>query len=125
MRYNTILLIDDDDDDWEIFQAALNKVSDTGNHYAIKYAKQALEKLERQEITPDLIFLDLNMPAMNGLEFLGHIKKIKNAKDIPVIIFSTSSHAEIKNQAKKLGAYDFITKPHDFNELVNLFQSIL
>lgn len=125
MRYKTILLVDDDDDDWEIFQAALHKVSETGNYYSIKYAKQALEQLESQEVVPDLIFLDLNMPAMNGLEFLTQLKKIENSKDIPVIIFSTSSHKEIKEQAKELGAHDFITKPHDFNELVDLFQLIL
>jgi len=125
MKYNNILLIDDDDDDWEIFQAALNKVSQTGNYYSIKYAKQALKQLESQEVIPDLIFLDLNMPAMSGLEFLIELKKIENSKDIPVIIFSTSSHNEIKQEAENLGAYDFITKPHDFNELVHLFQTIL
>jgi len=125
MRYNNILLIDDDDDDWEIFQAALNKVSETGQYYSIKYAKQALDKLAKQEVIPELIFLDLHMPAMGGLEFLVELKKIENSKDIPVIIFSTSAHEEIKVQAKALGAHDFITKPNDFNELVNLFQSIL
>jgi len=60
---------------------------------------------------PDIIFLDLNMPIMNGTEFLQKIKTIDRLKDIPVVIFSTTSDERATQHVKRLGAMDFITKP--------------
>jgi len=124
MKYKNILLIDDDEDDCEIFLVAIEKSFGPGNYTTINHAVKALQQLEDQEISPDLIFLDLNMPIMNGIQFLTEIKKREHLSHIPVIIFSTSSQAELINQTKALGAHDFVTKPSDFNDFLKIFQAI-
>jgi CheY-like chemotaxis protein len=57
------------------------------------------------------------MPIMSGLEFMGEIKKEKGLKKIPIIIFSTSQLDDIISEAKSYGAYDYISKPNNFNDL--------
>jgi DNA-binding NtrC family response regulator len=124
MLFETILHIDDDPDDHEIFYTALRKVNDIINYNAWTNAGKALATLIAKKLTPDIIFVDLNMPAMNGQQFLVEIKKRENLWHIPVIILSTSSHIGTIELIKKLGAYEFITKPNSFDELVKILSSI-
>lgn len=125
MGYHNILLIDDDQDDHEIFSAAVEKLSGEFIYNACSNATVALEQLITDLLKPDLIFLDLNMPVMNGQEFLTAVKKNEKLKNIPVIIFSTSSNLATIKLTKELGALDFITKPDKFDSLVLLLQSVL
>lgn len=122
MTYKNILQIDDDLDDCELFMDALNAVSDAF-YMAINDPIEALQKLTKKEVQPDVIFLDLNMPGMSGLEFLVEIKKQDILRDIPIIIFSTSQLEDIKREAKNYGADDYISKPNNFNELKNILSS--
>lgn len=116
MTYKNILHIDDDSDDCELFMQALEAVS-PATYTAIHNPVEALQKLIKQEIKPDVIFLDLNMPIMSGIEFLIQIKKQEKLKEIPIIIFSTSQLDDIIHEAKEHGAFDFISKPNNFNDL--------
>ena len=125
MPFQNLLLIDDDEDDQEIFLTAARKLSQTVNCIALFDATEALEKLYEQALAPDVIFLDLNMPVMNGEQFLVEIKKQPQLKHIPVIIFTTSSNYKTKQQMKALGAHDFLTKPERFDDLINLLKPIL
>ena len=125
MKYKDILLIDDDEDDCEIFLFAIQKVSGERNYTTLNHAAKALQQLETNQLQPDLIFLDLNMPVMNGVQFLSEIKKNARLKEIPVIILTTSSQPELVDQTKALGAHDFVTKPSDFSDFVKIFESIL
>ena len=125
MLYRNLLLIDDDEDDQHIFMTAAAEVSDNVSCVAFYDARKALRKLESGEITPDVIFLDLNMPMMNGEQFLTEIKKNENLKKIPVIIFSTSSNQNTIEAVKALGASAFITKPSLYDELVDILKPLL
>lgn len=125
MPFQTLLLIDDDEDDQEIFITAAGEVSSGVSCMAFHDAREALDKLSRREIDPDIIFLDLNMPIMDGHQFLAEIKKNPALKNIPIIIFSTSSHPNTIQTVKALGAHDFITKPGLYDELVNILRPIL
>lgn len=125
MRYHNILHIDDDEDDQEIFFTALEQVSKEISCISLNDASDALQKLSTNEIIPDLICMDLNMPGMNGLQFLGEIQKNAILQHIPVIVFSTSSNFLTIELTKQLGAFDFITKPGNYNELVNILTRIL
>ncbi|MBF4494193.1 response regulator [Flavobacterium sp. JLP] len=116
MTYKNILQIDDDCDDCDLFMEALNAVSSAA-YTAIYSPVEALRKLMQNEIMPDVIFLDLNMPIMSGLEFMTEIKKEDRLKQIPIIIFSTSQLDDIIQEAKEHGADDFISKPNNFNDL--------
>ena len=125
MKYQNLLLIDDDEDDQEIFLAALNEISASVKCSAFSAAREALSMLISKEINPEVIFLDLNMPVMNGQQFLVEIKKIKELENIPIIIFSTSSHPGTIQLTKELGAADFITKPNNFDGLINILKPII
>lgn len=125
MQYRNILLIDDDVEDQEIFNSALSKVSDELQCVSLTSAREALDKLNTQELKPDIIFLDLNMPIMGGQEFLTKIKNTDDLNHIPVIIFSTSSNPATIAETKSLGAVDFITKPNRFDALVEILKPII
>ena len=116
MTYKNFLQIDDDSDDCELFMEALLAVS-SSSYTAINDPVEAYQKLLMREIQPDVIFLDLNMPVMSGLELLTEIKKQEALQKIPIIIFSTSQLEEIRREAKQLGALDYISKPNNFNNL--------
>ncbi len=124
MTYKNILQIDDDIDDCEFFMEALHAVSSAG-YTAIQNPVEALNKLILNEIRPDVIFLDLNMPIMSGFEFLTEIKKQDGIKNIPIIIFSTSQMEEIKRKARNYGASGYISKPSDFNELKKILANYI
>ncbi len=123
--YKNIILIDDDEDDREIFLTALGRIESSVTCKTFDSAKMVLDQLIENKITSDLIFLDLNMPIMNGQQFLIEIKKHQVLKNIPIIIFSTTSHIPTVELMKELGAIDFITKPEEFIDLVTILKAIL
>ncbi|MFZ0596122.1 MAG: response regulator [Flavobacterium sp.] len=120
MKYTNILFIDDDEEDLQIFQAALEQISTTIKYNYFTDARKALEQLRLGSVTTQAIFLDLNMPSMNGHEFLAQLKQEEKLKDIPVIIFTTSSDSSIREMTLSMGAIDFLTKPNDFKDLIAL-----
>ncbi len=125
MLYRNLMLIDDDEEDQEIFNAALKQVSAEAKCVNYSDAAKALNALDSSKEHPDVIFLDLNMPIMNGQQFLMEIKKNEALKNIPIIIFSTSSHAATIELTKQMGAHDFITKPDDFDVLKNILKRLV
>lgn len=125
MQYHNILHIDDDEDDREIFQTALQRVTRDIHYTAFDSAVNALQMLSDNEVTTDLVFLDLNMPEMSGQQFLMECTKCGLLKHTPIIVLSTSAHLPTINLMKDLGAYEFITKPDNFEELVTKLRFIL
>ena len=121
----TILLIDDDDDDRDIFTEAASIVVPGIKCIIAKDGEQGLSQLETIAPSPDYIFLDVNMPKMDGREFLKHVKEHPVFKKIPVIIYSTSSHKSELGEYFKMGASNFITKPSEFNLLITYLKSVL
>lgn len=112
------LLIDDDQDDQEIFELALKDSGLNMECVMSNNASEALQKLTQDDtFLPNYIFLDLNMPRINGIQLLTEIKKISRLQNIPVVIYSTSSHPKDKDATLKLGATAFITKPSGIQEL--------
>lgn len=114
MQY--ILMIDDDEDDQMLFQQALSDINKSVTFYTAINGQDALKKLETPP-PPDIIFLDLNMPIMNGFECLSALKKEKRYQHIPVVIFTTANDAGTIEQSRKLGASAFFHKPVDFSHL--------
>lgn len=125
MIYSHLLVIDDDEDDLEIFQSAVNEISAITDCQVRNNAATALEELKQKTLVPEVIFLDLNMPVMNGRQFLIAIKETAELKHIPVIIFSTSSQIETIEDTKQLGAAGFVTKPNSFAELIKVLGEYL
>lgn len=123
-KYSSVLLIDDDIDDRMIFGDVLKElVPDIIYNEAIN-GEDALTRLE-EGLVPDLIFLDLNMPRVDGKQFLAELRQIEHLRHIPVIIYTTSSHESDKKETRALGASYFITKPNSLHELNQLLKGIL
>ena len=121
-----ILLIDDDRDDAELFKEALSEINSSIGFEHYDDSKLVLQNLiEKQTNLPDLIFLDINMPIIRGWQFLAEFKKREHLKDIPVIMFTTSSQPKEREMAKQLGAAGFVTKPNEYKTLKELLTSVL
>ena len=112
-----ILLIDDDEDDQLIFKDALRETSFSLECIVASNGWDGLQVLSQGTELPAIIFLDLNTPIMNGVEFLTRIKQNPLYKAIPVIIFFFFFYPIDKQRLPKLGASQFITKSGDFQKL--------
>lgn len=112
-----LFLIDDDEDDQFFFKEAVKSINPTLDCETAMNGKIALDKFKVSTALPDLIFVDLNMPVMNGYDFLIEIKKENELKKIPVGILSTSNNIRDKELTKNLGAIFFFTKPNDLKVL--------
>ena len=119
----TILYIDDDQDDCEIFRDAVNSIAPYHTVLCVEDSNHALQVLNK--FLPDYIFLDINLPAMNGKEFLKTLKTSPQLKFIPVIMFTTSQNPADESECKKLGAVDYISKPPMFHHLCDTLKRYL
>ena len=120
-----ILLIDDDADDQFIFTDAVHEIAAGIECVTVNNGLEALNYLKTIDQKPSLIFLDLNMPIMNGFECLERIKNEDQFKEIPVIIFTTSNNSLDEKRTKKLGAHVFFTKTPNFKLLKEKLLNIL
>ena len=112
-----IMIIDDDEEDREFFCYALNI-----NYPAITVieaidGEHGMKVLEETSELPSCILLDLNMPRINGIEFLKLIKGMDDLKDIPIVIYTTSKLKYDQDRTLKLGAVDFVSKPDNLNDM--------
>ncbi len=124
-----ILLVDDDTDDRDIFCEALNDVAPAITcDYALN-GKEALlylaQLLGNHESLPETFFLDINLPVINGWQCLTVLKQTEALRQIPVIMYSTSSYDRDRQMAKELGALAFLSKPSDFEELKCILTNIV
>jgi CheY-like chemotaxis protein len=124
MKYKNILHIDDDEDDLEIFRTVIQDIDTTINCISVGSTVDALKKILLHKLTPEIIFLDLNMPIMNGFEFLTEFKKIPECT-IPVIVLSTCSQKDTIRKAIKFGASGYLTKPNSIIEFVRLLTPLM
>lgn len=111
-----ILLIDDDPDDQLFFRDAIQTISPEINCSLASSCQEAIRLLELPP-NPDIIFMDLNMPVMNGFDCLIYLKNQLKYKDIPIVIFTTSKNMNDIRRTQSLGANWYMTKPDDFNLL--------
>ena len=128
----TILMADDDEDDRLLTQDALLESRVRNNLYCVEDGVELLEYLRREgkyadpekSPRPGLILLDLNMPRKDGREALKEIKADAELQNIPVVILTTSGQEEDKVKGYNLGAASYITKPVNFEGLVELMKAL-
>ncbi len=125
MSDRSILLIDDDEDDREFFLEAIEEYNPEIRCIEARNGQEGLDFLNAEKIRPDIIFLDLNMPLMNGRQFLLEIKKIDHLKHIPIVILTTSSDNKTIQDCLAIGASYFITKPDKFSLWVTTISDYL
>lgn len=126
-QFFQVLLVDDEEGDIELTRLALAESSFPCQVLVAKDGLEAITALRRSAADgvarqmPDLVFLDLNMPRMSGLEVLAEMKKDPDLSGIPVVVLSTSDVERDVAAAYKLGAAGYITKSM---EMEILFQAI-
>jgi len=121
----TILLVDDDVDDIDFFIEALAEIDPKIKVVSALNAIDGLKLLDAGRVKPDYIFLDLNMPKMDGKQCLRLLKNSPVLHHIPVVLYSTSRRDEDIEEAKSMGAYSFIIKPNKFALLKEEIKSVL
>ena len=125
-KITSVLLIDDDEEDKNFFREALLEVDETVQYFEASNGQQALDMLNAPNATlPELIFLDLNMPIMDGKQCLQSIMSSKNLCHIPIVIYTTSRQQYDMDETKKLGAAHFITKPIYFEDICQAISEAL
>lgn len=121
----TILLIDDDVEDQEIFAHALRYVNPDIECVAHSEGDSAIALLQSNPgFRPDLIFIDVSMPRMGGIECLSEIKKIPWLHNVPVYLYSTYADPMTRRLAKEFGAIDIMIKANTMNDLRQMLQSV-
>lgn len=118
--------IDDDEDDRDFFCTALQNINPELECIFAKDGTEAIDRLlETPELVPDFIFIDMNMPLMDGKQCLAAIREIDRLDDVPVYIYSTSGTPRLVDEILTLGAKEFLIKPTSMNALEQLLRRIV
>lgn len=126
MKPKILLIIDDDPDDREFFRDALKEVDGSAICYTCKNGLEAIDMLTSEGApVPDFIFLDLNMPILNGKQCLAELKKLKKLNNSHVIIYTTSKLTDDFSETISMGAMHFLSKPTKFSELCEALSNVL
>lgn len=121
----TLLLVEDDIVDVMTVRRALKDLDVTNPLVHTKNGEEALDYLNNcSNPRPSIILLDLNMPKMNGIEFLQVIKKDDRFKRIPVVVLTTSREEIDKVQSFDLGVAGYMIKPVDYPQFVAVMRTI-
>jgi CheY-like chemotaxis protein len=121
-----ILVVDDDADDRDLFREALLEVDGDAQFLSANNGHDAIELLSYQQaLIPDFIFLDLNMPRIDGRECLIRLRKMPWLLQVPIIIFTTLKPSLINEEFTTLGAAYCLSKPLLFADLKKTIQLVI
>lgn len=124
--YTYVVLADDDEDDRLFFVEAFEELKIQTKVDIYKDGVALMEALNHLDsILPNILFLDLNMPKLSGLECLKEIKSNKRFKDIAIAIYSTSASEEDIEDTFVSGANIYIKKPNNFNTLKKILTDVV
>mgnify|MGYP003622625230 FL=1 len=120
----TILVVEDDEVDVMTIKRAMKEIHVT-NPVEVRWnGEEALEYLQGEKDLPGIILLDLNMPRMNGMEFLQHVRFDERLKRIPVIVLTTSREEQDRFSSFNLGVAGYMIKPVDYLQFVEVIRAI-
>ena len=123
--HKPILLVEDDKVDVMTIKRSLQEIHVTNMLNVTGNGEEALRYLNNsQHELPCIIFLDLNMPKMNGLEFLHIVKHDSAFKKIPVVVLTTSKNEQDKLESFNLGVAGYMIKPIDYQQFVEVVRTI-
>jgi CheY-like chemotaxis protein len=120
-----ILIVDDDEIDAMTVKRALLELNVGNKVQTVCNGEEALAFLRNpKQKSPCLIFLDLNMPRMNGIEFLKIAKDDERLKIIPVVVLTTSREEKDKMHSFNLGVAGYMVKPADYRQFVEVMRTV-
>lgn len=124
-RSLNVLLIEDDAIEVMKFNRVLTTLKMNHKIIEANNGEEALKILKEKEIIPDIIILDLNMPKINGIEFLHILKNDDYLKYIPAIILTTSNNHRDVMECYKIGIAGYVLKPLKYEDYVERIQKML
>jgi CheY-like chemotaxis protein len=119
----TILLVDDDLDECDLFNTALKQVTDGFKLRHVTACSDLLSTI--RENKPDIVFLDINMPGMSGIECLKNIRAEKKYESLPIIIYSTSNNRVNIQEAYENKANYYVIKPYSIQGIIKALEKII
>ncbi len=120
----TILLVEDDAIEVIKFNRSIAKLGQLHQVIEANNGEEALGYLETNDL-PDLLLLDLNMPKMNGLEFLKMLRNSEHLKYLPAVILTTSVNEKDLKTAYSLGVAGYMVKPLKYEDYVTKIAALL
>ncbi len=120
-----ILLIEDDMIEIMKLNRTISSLKLNHNIVEANNGEEALKILEKKDNLPDIILLDLNMPKINGIEFLGILKNDEVLKYIPTIILTTSNNQKDLLECYKIGIAGYVIKPLKYEDYVSKIEKVL
>jgi CheY-like chemotaxis protein len=120
-----VFYADDDPEDRELFSDALKEVRPETELILASHGKELLSILRRASVKPDFIFLDINMPVMGGRDCLAAIKETSSLKDIPVVMYTTTTNKRELEKFIALGAKHCLVKGASFHDIKESLASVL
>ncbi len=120
-----ILLIEDDMIEVMKLNRTVSKLNLNHNIIEANNGEEALQILEHKDTLPDIILLDLNMPKINGLEFLSTLKADPVLKYLPTIILTTSNNQKDLLECYKIGVSGYVLKPLKYEDYVYKIERLL
>jgi len=125
IKNKPILLVEDDMIDAMTVRRALKELNVINPVVTVENGEEALEYLRNNENElPGIILLDLNMPRMNGVEFLRIAKKEEKFKQLPVVVLTTSLEEIDRVDTFSLGVAGYMVKPVDYRQFVEVIKAI-
>ncbi|KYG75128.1 transcriptional regulator [Roseivirga ehrenbergii] len=121
----SILFIEDDMIERMKFDRTVTKLGFTNKIIEASNGEEALHVLEEKDIVPNIIFLDLNMPRISGLEFLQKLKSDERLKFIPTIVLTTSNNHRDVLECYRMGIAGYILKPLKYDDYVDKIDKVL
>ena len=120
-----VILADDDKEDQQLFKEAIHESEINAEVTTVDNGQALIDNLkDPAEPTPDIIFLDLNMPVKDGKKALAEIKSDETLKEIPTVILSTSDSPKDVEETFNSGANLYVKKPNSFDNLILLLKNI-
>lgn len=128
-RECVVLYVEDDDAAAYLFQHALQQAGTDVRLYRVSDGEKGMAFLLREKIyqdapTPDLAVLDVNLPGISGLDVLARIWDSEVLKELPVVMFTSSSNPQDRNTALTLGSHEFFAKPSEWSDLLSTAKAI-
>ena len=131
-RRNVLVMVDDDSDDLFLATEAISEIDAGIVFHTLSNGAELISYLDREgqfadpatAPRPDLVLLDLNMPLMDGHATLGVLREREEFRDIPVVIFSTSTAPKDIRKSYLGGANTYIAKPQSYDGLCEIMQRL-
>jgi two-component system, chemotaxis family, response regulator Rcp1 len=130
LRLSEILHVDDNPSDLQLTEMAFDEIGGDVKYHGVVDCERAFQYLIHRAETkgvppPDLVVLDLNMPKMDGFEFLRRLRRHEELRKLPVVVLTTSRLPQDVNECNTLGIQAYFVKPSSFSDLIAIARAIL